>query len=71
MAYHLTGGRCPVGVLHSSVLGTVLFNLFIKDLDDGMEGLHKFADDTKLEGSANAPEDRGRIQQDLNILEQL
>uniref|UniRef100_A0A8D0DXF8 Reverse transcriptase domain-containing protein n=1 Tax=Salvator merianae TaxID=96440 RepID=A0A8D0DXF8_SALMN len=48
-----------------------MFNIFINDLDEGVEGkLIKFADDTKLGGVANTREERERIQKDLEKLEQ-
>ena len=52
------------------VLGLALFNIFVSNMDGGIEcTLSKFANDTKLCGAVDMLEERDGIQKDLDRLE--
>ena len=55
------------GIPQGSVLGPILFIIFINDLPDVVEGQVKiFADDTKLFKAIHSEEDSKQLQKDLN-----
>jgi len=57
------------GVPQGSVLGPLLFSIFINDIDDKLKNcILKFADDSKLWGIANEKTGRETLQEDLDTL---
>jgi len=61
---------CSSWVSTGSVLGPVLFNIFVGNMDSGIKcNLSKFADDTKMCGMVNKLEGSDGNQRDLDRLE--
>ena len=58
------------GVPQGSILGPLLFTIYINDIDNNLcNPILKFADDTKMWGRGSSREDVLRMQEDLNTLE--
>ena len=57
------------GVPQGSVLGPVLFLIYVNDMDEGLSSkISKFADDTKIASKIITTEDRRKFQNDLDRL---
>jgi hypothetical protein len=57
------------GIPRGSVLGPILFTIYINDLPDAIENMVKlFADDTKVYATVNNTDERDSLQSDIDRL---
>ncbi len=69
MQSRLTCGGVKSGVPQGSVLGPVLFLIYVNDFDDGLTcKVSKFADDTKIASKVISTLDKKFLQRDLDKL---
>ncbi len=63
--------RVTSGAPQGSVLGPILFVLYVNDIPEGVRSLIKlFADDTKVLGKVRNEEDMDMVQRDLDYIEE-
>lgn len=71
MYFTQAGSLSPVGLWQGSILGSTLFNIFIKYLDDGIESTFtNFAADAKLGNEVDPSEGKSISERNPDRLEE-